>query len=138
MVGLWKRMDYGKTVNWLLEHSGNGQITPEQKEEKHMTVTVTSPNGGPVNLRKAASKAAALVDRILPGTDAELLESAGSWSKIRVAGRTGWMMTEFLVTDESAEPDETYCVTIFGLDQTQAQAICNNYPDRSTMEVSRG
>ena len=107
-----------------------------------MTVTVMSPNGGPVNLRKAANKSAALVDRILPGTEAELLESGSGWSKIRVNGRIGWMMTEFLVTDESAvvqEPaGETYCVTIYGLDLTQAKAICNNYPGRSTMEVSRG
>ncbi len=142
-VGLWNRMDYGKTMNWLLEHSGSGQMPPEQKEEeKHMTVTVTSPNGGSVNLRKAPNKAAALVDRILPGTDAELLESGDGWSKIRVKGKTGWMMTEFLVTDECAEdsalPPETYCVTIYGLDLTQAQAICNNYPGKSTMEVSRG
>ena len=106
-----------------------------------MTVTVTSPNGGPVNLRRKPDRGAALVDRILPCTNAELLESAGDWSKIRAAGRTGWMMTEFLVADEiaeSAEPAETYCVTIFGLDLTQARAICNNYPGSSTMEVSRG
>ena len=107
-----------------------------------MTVTVTSPDGGPVNLRKAAKRTAPLADRILPGTEAELLESGNGWSKIRVKGKIGWMMTEFLVTDESAaEPApsaETYCVTIFGLDLTQAQAICNNYPGRSTMEVSRG
>lgn len=139
MVGLWNRMDYGKTVNWLLDHFGSGQAPPEQKEEgMRMMVTVTSPNGGTVNLRKAANKGAALVDRILPGMEAELLESAGEWSKIRVSGRTGWMMTKFLMTDESADPAESYCVTIFGLDLTQAQAICNNYPGRSSMEVSRG
>ena len=103
-----------------------------------MTVTVTSTNGGPVNLRKAANKGAALVDRVLPGTEAELLESAGDWSKIRVAGRTGWMMTEFLVTDDSAEPAATYCVTIFGLDRTQAQAIAGNYPGSSIVEEERG
>ena len=130
MVGLWNRMDYGKTVNWVLEHSGTGHTQPEQKEEqKHMTVTVMSPNGGPVNLRKAAGRRAPLVDRILPGTDAELLGSDGEWSRIRVAGRTGWMMTEFLVTDESAAPaGETYSVIISGLVMTQAQALQREYP----------
>ncbi len=52
------------------------------------------------------------------------------------------MMTEFLVTDECAAAPapsaEFYCATIYGLDLTQAQAICSNYPGRSTMEVSRG
>ena len=165
-VGLWNRMDYGKTVNWAkllrpsvadasqeLRSSETSDLsggpsrrlslrTKEHEEElKRMTVTVTSPNGGPVNLRKAANKGAALVDRILPGTEAELLESAGEWSRIRVAGRTGWMMAEFLVTDGDAvpaEPADTYCVIISGLDLTQAQAICNNYPGRSTMEVVKG
>ena len=139
MVGLWNRMDYGKTVTWVLEHSGSMKAPPEQKEEgKRMMVTVTSPNGGPVNLRKAANKGAALVDRILTGTEAELLESGNGWSKIRAAGRVGWMMTEFLVTDESMAPAEdpggTYSVTIFGLDLTQAQAIAGNYPGNSTIE----
>ena len=133
MVGLWNRMDYGKTVTWVLEHSGSGQSSQGQEEEvKKMMVTVTSPNGGPVNLRKAASRSAALVDRILPGAEAELLESGSGWSKIRVNGKTGWMMTEFLVTDESAVPVEdsggTYSVTISGLDLTQAQALQRNYP----------
>ena len=48
------------------------------------------------------------------------------------------MMTEFLVTDESAEPAATYCVTIFGLDLTQAQAIAGNYPGSSIVEEERG
>ena len=105
MVGLWNRMDYGKTVNCVPEHSSNSEL---DKEGTKMTVTVTSPNGGPVNLRKAANKGAALVDRILPGTEAELLESGGEWSRIRVAGKTGWMMTEFLEADDSGLPDEDF------------------------------
>ncbi len=135
LVGLWDRMDYGERVNRLLESGG-----PERKEEqKQMTVTVMSPDGGPVNLRKAAKRTAPLADRILPGTEAELLESGNGWSKIRVNGRTGWMMTEFLVTDESAAPaGETYSVIISGLDRAEAQAVCGSYPGRSRMEVSRG
>ncbi len=135
MVGLWNRMDYGERVNRLLESGG-----PERKEEqKQMTVTVTSPDGGPVNLRKAAKRTAPLADRILPGTEAELLESGNGWSKIRASGRTGCIMTEFLVTDESAAPaGEMYSVIISGLDRVEAQAVCGSYPGRSRMEVSRG
>jgi ABC-type dipeptide/oligopeptide/nickel transport system permease component len=44
----------------------NEQRSPvDGEEKKEMTVTVTSPNGGPVNLRKEANKGAALVDRVL-------------------------------------------------------------------------
>ena len=123
MVGLWNRMEYG--INEQLTMN-NEQLT---KEGTKVTVTVSSPNGGPVNLRKAAKRTAPLVDRIVPGTDAELLESTGEWSKIRVNGKTGWMMTEFLVTDERSVPaGETYSVIIPGLDLAQAQALQRDYP----------
>ena len=110
-VGLWNRMDYGKTVNWLLEHIGIGQepVNEQKEEDKKMTVTVYSENGKPVNLRKSADKSAALLDVVPVGTDVEIIGSAydrngKAWSKIKVDGKTGWMMTEFLATDESAEP----------------------------------
>ena len=109
-VGLWDQMDYGKTINWLLEHIGIGSVPADQsqEEDKTMMVTVTSPNGKPVNLRKAADKGAALVDQIPDGTEAELLSSGEEWSKIKAKGKTGWMMTEFLVADDSALPAEDF------------------------------
>lgn len=94
-VGLWRQLDYGKTVNWVLEHMGTEK---PQEEEKTMTVTVKSPNGRPVNLRKAPTTSAALVDRIADGTEAELLEGGDEWSKIKAHGRIGWMKAEFLET----------------------------------------
>lgn len=141
MVGLWNRLDYGNPFSWHLRHGGPEEMENSIKEEKTVVV-VTSPNGAPVNLRKSASRSAQLVERIPPGTPAERLEQGPEWSKLRVGGKTGWMMSEFLVTEEGAgtaeNPSGTYSVTISGLDLTQAQAICNNYPGRSTMEVSRG
>ena len=106
MVGLWTRIDYGKTVNWLLEHMGIGQAPADEntEEDKTMKVTVSGPDGKSVNLRKKPD--GDLVDRIPSGTEAELLESGKQWCKIRAKGKTGWMMTEFLVADESAIPDE--------------------------------
>ena len=109
-VGLWEQLDYGKTINWLLEHMGIGGAPADQsqEEDKTMMVTVTSPNGKPVNLRKAADKGAALVDQIPDGTEAELLTGGEEWSKIKAKGKTGWMMTEFLVADDSALPAEDF------------------------------
>lgn len=109
-VGLWEQLDYGKTINWLLEHMGIGGAPADesQEEDKTMMVTVTSPNGKPVNLRKAADKGAALVDQIPDGTEAELLQGGEEWSKIKAKGKTGWMMTEFLVADDSALPAEDF------------------------------
>ena len=108
-VGLWNRMDYGKTINWLLEHMGIGSAPAEGSEEdKVMKVTITSPNGQDVNLRKTSSRRAALIDMIPVGTEAELLEGGDTWSRIRVNGKTGWMMTEFLVADDSDAPSEDF------------------------------
>ena len=159
-VGLWNRMDYGDAVNRKLDASWNREddtapaevpaesVLPENGTEEGMPMkaTVTSPNGRPVNLRKKPDRLAALVDRFQVGTDAEVLECGPVWSRIRVKGKTGWMMTEFLETEEaeSAEPEEkdtpdvSYCVTIFGLDLTQARALVNNYPNNSMMERSVG
>ena len=110
MVGLWTQLSYGKTVDWLLEHMSLGSAPAEntQEEDKTMMVTVSSPNGKPVNLRKAANKNAPLVDQIPDGTEAELLQGGDVWSKIKANGKTGWMMAEFLVADDSALPDEDF------------------------------
>lgn len=110
MVGLWTQLSYGKTVDWLLEHMGIGSAPADDtnEEDKTMMVTVSSPNGKPVNLRKAASKNAPLVDQIPDGTEAELLQGGDVWSKIKANGKTGWMMAEFLVADDSALPDEDF------------------------------
>ena len=124
-VGLWDQMDYGKTINWLLEHIGIGSVPADQsqEEDKTMMVTVTSPNGKPVNLRKAADKGAALVDQIPDGTEAELLSSGEEWSKIKAKGKTGWMMTEFLVADDSALPAEDFDAGEPGDDQDGGDTV---------------
>lgn len=111
-VGLYNKFSYGKSVDWILDHIGIGEDPAEQgtaEEEKHVTATVYAENGKPVNLRKSADKSAALLDIVPVGTDVEIIgsthdRSGKPWSKIKVNGKTGWMMTEFLVTDESAVP----------------------------------
>ena len=150
-VGLWNRLDYGineqRTTHNEQCMSAGGEV------KKKMTATVTSPNGGPVNLRKKPDRSSALADRIPAGTEAELLESRGGWSRIRVKGKTGWMMTEFLqsmnnawdgtdpsgVVPAAAEGShESYSVTFSGLDLAQARAIMNDYPHNSVMEKEVG
>ena len=55
------------------------------------------------------------------------------------AGPATYGELEKSVNAISVKPEEaTYSVTIGGLDLTQAQAIMNNYPGNSTLEVGRG
>jgi len=117
-IGLLSVFDYGTTVNWVLDHIGLGGTTeqPSQqptKEEPTMNVIIHADNGGPVKLRQSNDpkrSGYSIWEEIPSGTKAEVLQSGENWSRIRVGSRTGWMMSKFLVADDSsipAEPDLT-------------------------------
>ena len=115
MVGLWDRMDYGKTVNWLLEHMGIGGTPAEKQteEDKRMTAIVHAENGGPVNMRAKPSLDERLYWEIQDGTKAEIIGSkkdkAGNdWSHVTIGSQTGWIMSKFLATDDSDIPSEDF------------------------------
>ena len=129
-VGLYDRFDYGNTVNWVLDHIGLGTAPeidgiqaepqpvqdPDQEkteEETTMNVIVHAVNGGPVKLRQSSNpkrSGYSIWEEIPSGTKAEILQSGEEWSRIRVGSRTGWMMSRFLIADDSdltAEPELT-------------------------------
>ena len=67
-------------------------------------------NGMPVRLRRDPSTDNPYVDKVAVGTTVNVLETAiaddgREWSKIDVAGRIGYIMTEYLKTEEKAEND---------------------------------
>ena len=57
-------------------------------------------------MRTKAKTSAALVERVPIGARVELLDTCGSWTKVKFGSRTGYMMTKFLTAEESLEPDE--------------------------------
>jgi len=81
------------------------------KEETTMNVIIHADNGGSVKLRQSSDpkrSGYSIWEEIPSGTKAEVLQSGENWSRIRVGSRTGWMMSKFLVADDSdipAEPD---------------------------------
>lgn len=122
-VGLLDVFDYGKTVNWVLEHGGSGSApadggdTENNGGEKPMQGRVSVPDGTTVNLRKKPD--GALIDRIPDGTELEILKNQGEWCRVSVAGLVGWMMSKFIqrmgaddddepVADDSGIPDEDF------------------------------
>lgn len=149
-VGLLAAFDYGKTVNWLLDHIGIGSEPTDGKvkEGMPMTVTVTAPEGGgTVNLRKRPG--GDLIDRIQTGAKAQLLDSTTDskgveWSKISVEGLTGWMMAEFLVADEAQlpaeeEPDTGKVALYFTTEELRAVLpILESAADQISKKVGRG
>ena len=139
----------GNTVSHLEGSNVNSSAISTKKEGTPMMVTVTAPSGSTVNLRQKPNKGAALVERVPIGAEVELLGSSGDWSRVKYRQWVGWMMTEFLIADDSAAPPEaweddppsagtgtTYSVIISGLDLAQAQAIAGMYPGNSEIAIA--
>ena len=77
--------------------------------------TVTAPSGSTVNMRAQPSTKAAL-------------DNGGAWCKVRWSGNSGYMMTEFLLFEESEPALSTYTVIIEGLSKADATALVEKYP----------
>ena len=104
-IGLYDKFDYGKTVNWYMDHAGIGEA-PQTKEETPMQAVTHANNGSPINFRAAKSTKATLIDTIPQGETVEILASEGDWKKVRWNGKVGYIMSKFLVADDSDIPAE--------------------------------
>jgi hypothetical protein len=104
-VGLYDKFDYGKSINWFLEHAGIGE-PPAEKEGKPMQAVTYSEDGGYINLRAKTNTKSDRLAKIQPGQKVEVLGTNGEWTKVRWGGLTGWIMSEFLVADDSQLPAE--------------------------------
>ena len=123
-VGLWDEVCY--------DYSEVDSCPAPEPEPTPDTAVVFAENGNPVNFRKSPSRAGALIDRIKCGETVEVLELGYEWTKIKWHGKTGYMMTDFLVFDEQ-EP-ELFCVTIHDLPKYKAEEIVNLYGGSITEE----
>ena len=74
-----------------------GSITGGQVDE-NTAATVTSANGLAVRLRSGPSVNYPIIATYAVGTPLTVLSTGGTWSKVRINGRTGYMMNEFINT----------------------------------------
>ena len=112
--------------------------TPTPTPEPEPTETAFVGNVPPekrqnVNLRKRPSITAQLIDRVPCGDLVEVLEHGDEWSKVKWSGKTGYMMTQYLIFEEEP-PEELYCVTIHDLPLDLAEEIANTYGGSITEE----
>ncbi len=85
-----------------------GEVVPEKAMPTDVRyATVTAPSGSTVNLRVRANAGAALVERVPVGSRIEVLREEGDWMKVKVDGKTGYMMKAFLVNDTREEETES-------------------------------
>lgn len=72
-------------------------ITPGTGDTDY-TAYVTSENGKSVRLRSGAGTGYATIASYPVGTQVSVMSVSGNWSRIRVSGKTGYMMSRFLTT----------------------------------------
>ena len=88
-----------------------GSITGGQLDENTQAY-VTSGNGKSVRMRTGPSKSYSVIASYPVGTPVTILISGDDWCKVRIEGRTGYMMTEFLTsTGENVTDDKVAYVT---------------------------
>ncbi len=76
---------------------------------KGSTLYVNTGNDGKLNLRTKASSSAATVDRHANGTQVAVIKVSGAWAYVRVNGRTGYMMKQYLsaqVSQAASSPND--------------------------------
>ena len=109
---------YGK-----LPQVNGGEPVPE------LMGIVTAPSGSTVNMRKRPSATAALVERVPIGAVVDVLEQCDEWYRIRWDGKTGYMMKKFIILEQEPPVEKTYTVIIPGLSESEANALCEKYPN---------
>lgn len=109
-IGKWaywgklKNVDYGGSPS--PEPGPDPEPTPVTK-----TMYVTTPDGKSANIRRKASKQAALVEHVPYGASVTWTKNNGKgWACVKYHGFVGWMMEDFLTEDvpgpaPSPEPD---------------------------------
>lgn len=140
-VGLYNKFDYGKSVNWFLEHGevGEGQGNEEITEDKPMHGITTAQSGSSVNIRK--KKDGDLLDRVPLGTDVEVIDYGPEWCKVKCRGMIGWLKTELIAFDDGIpgdsepvqdpagqDPDEDFNLGDLLEDDEMKTAAANAYP----------
>ena len=98
-----------KLGNWTyvcdlpyVDYSGEteGGETPMNEER-----IVHSSNGGSVNMRSKPSTSGSLIVRVPNGSHVEVIGESGEWCNIKYNGKTGWMMSKYLLVDDATGID---------------------------------
>lgn len=92
----WSKIDTGKMVGYV-QNIYLSNIPGETRPESEYTAYVLSSDSMAVNFREGANRSAKVIDRLVTGTEVKVLSTEGSWSKIEVNGKTGYMMNMYLI-----------------------------------------
>lgn len=125
-IGLWDRFTYGDKIDALL----SGQETPKSDNSDndikvviHMTqAIVQTENGAGVNFRSKKSTVNGFLGKIPEGAEVSVLENDGTWSSITYNGKSGYVMSRFLVAVAGDTPAGEIAIP---MDRSTAEALYN-------------
>lgn len=100
-LGKWSYHARAKAIDYQA-----AELPPQERtEEKMVTMRVYSDNGKGANMRAKQSTSSSLLDRIPENAEVTVLDTSGDWSRVTYAGRTGYVMSKFLIKPD--DPSET-------------------------------
>ena len=89
------------TENWAcvgyLNEVDYEEAEEQQGQDAGNSATVTAETGESVKMRKEPSASCRVWWRVPIGATVEVLETGGTWDKIKWDGKTGYMMNKFLI-----------------------------------------
>ena len=94
----WSKIDSGKITGYVQNIFLSN--TPGQNSNEEHIAYVLSSDSMAVNFRKEPSRNAKMIDRLVTGTAVKVLSNEGSWSKVEVKGKTGYIMNMYLIDSQ--------------------------------------
>lgn len=127
-IGLWDQMSYGADIDSILAGGGDVPVPdPEPEPEPiivYPTAIVVAKAFSTVKMRARPTIHCDLYWDVPIGSLVDVLDYSDDWSKIRWAGRTGYMMSEFLQMSETI----LWTCHVPHLTEDQARALLQRYP----------
>ena len=88
----WSRIQ----VNGMTGYIENELLSKEKAASNKNTLYVVSVNSAPVNMRASASRNSNVVEELVTGTEVVVDSVHSNWTKVKVNGKTGYIMNLYL------------------------------------------
>ena len=94
-------------------------------------MVVQTGNSGKLNLREEPDKGSSMIEQYANGTAVTVLENQGAWSQVKVDGKTGYMMNEYLAPVQGQTVESVSAAPSAGMNvqpQNQMPSNMNGQP----------
>ena len=97
--GFWFKVKVGKVTGYMYKSylSVNKPTDPAVPGSVSRQAVIKTPKGMPLNLRAKADASSKLLGRYANGTAVTVYRKAGSWYRVSVNGRVGYMYAQYVV-----------------------------------------